>query len=59
MDEQEAETPYPEQMGAPMRAEMGAVELKSSDEVQERLSNREGTALYFVNSVCGCAAGSA
>lgn len=45
-----------------MRAEvvaMGAQELKSAADVQTAMAERSGTALFFVNSVCGCAAGSA
>ena len=54
--------PYPEQMVAPMRAELttaGVQELRTADEVNEFFNQTEGTALLLVNSVCGCAAGSA
>lgn len=54
--------PYPEMLVAPMRAELtnhGFTELKSPDDVQSALSDTTGTALVVVNSVCGCAAGSA
>ena len=54
--------PYPEQMVAPMRAElvaMGVQELRTAGEVDEFFANQEGTALLLINSVCGCAAGSA
>jgi putative YphP/YqiW family bacilliredoxin len=54
--------PYPEQMVAPMRAElttMGVRELRSPEEVNDFFADTEGTALLLVNSVCGCAAGSA
>jgi putative YphP/YqiW family bacilliredoxin len=54
--------PYPEQMVAPMRAElmeMGVQELRTADEVVDFFQDRQGTALLLVNSVCGCAAGSA
>lgn len=54
--------PYPEMMVAPMRAEttsMGAVELKTAADVDAHLGDLQGTALVFVNSVCGCAAGNA
>tara|TARA_B100000902_G_scaffold399325_1_gene469623 strand:- start:2881 stop:3297 length:417 start_codon:yes stop_codon:yes gene_type:complete len=54
--------PYPEEMCAPMRAELTSVgfkELKTSEEVDNVFKNHEGTLLVFVNSVCGCAAGSA
>jgi putative YphP/YqiW family bacilliredoxin len=54
--------PYPEQMVAPMRAELttaGVQELRTAAEVNDFFANHEGTALILVNSVCGCAAGSA
>ena len=54
--------PYPEEMCAPMRAELtsaGFKELKTAKEVDDVFTNYEGTLLVFVNSVCGCAAGSA
>lgn len=53
---------YPEQMVAPMRAEMTSVgfqELKSADEVNNTIPNSQGTVLCFINSVCGCSAGTA
>jgi putative YphP/YqiW family bacilliredoxin len=54
--------PYPEEMVAPMRREleaMGVTELRTADQVDRLMNEREGTALVLVNSVCGCAAGSA
>jgi putative YphP/YqiW family bacilliredoxin len=54
--------PYPEQMVAPMRDElvgMGVRELRTAAEVDEFFADHRGTALLLVNSVCGCAAGSA
>lgn len=54
--------PYPEQMVAPMRAElveMGVQELRTSAEVVDFFQDQKGTTLLLVNSVCGCAAGSA
>ena len=51
---------YPEELVAPMRADLtnnGFTELKDADQVNEALSNAEGTALLVINSVCGCAAG--
>lgn len=54
--------PYPEQMVAPMRAElveMGVQELRTTNEVDNYFGERSGTSLLLVNSVCGCAAGSA
>ena len=53
---------YPEELVAPMRADLtnnGFTELKNADEVDTALSNAQGTSLLVVNSVCGCAAGSA
>ena len=54
--------PYPEQMVAPMRAEiveMGVQELRTISEVEDFFAVKEGTSLLLINSVCGCAAGSA
>jgi bacilliredoxin len=54
--------PYPEEMVAPMRAEvttLGAGELRSAADVAQSFEDADGTSLYFINSVCGCAAGSA
>lgn len=52
---------YPEDLIAPMRQELadaGFKETKTAEEVVENI-NAEGTTLVVVNSVCGCAAGSA
>jgi len=49
-------------MVQPMRdevVEIGFKELTTSDQVAAELENLTGTALVFVNSVCGCAAGGA
>ena len=46
----------------PIREELtrvGVRELLTPDEVDETLSQQQGTALLVINSVCGCAAGSA
>jgi putative YphP/YqiW family bacilliredoxin len=54
--------PYPEMMVKPMREDLtrlGVQELTSVDAVDGALGNQEGTAMVFVNSVCGCAAGGA
>ncbi|MBT8195784.1 MAG: BrxA/BrxB family bacilliredoxin [Bacteroidia bacterium] len=54
--------PYPEEMCAPMRAELtsqGFTELRTAEEVENKLPNASGTSLLVINSVCGCAAGSA
>jgi len=52
---------YPEELVAPMRAELTSVgfkELKTAQDVQDILE-QGGTTLMVVNSVCGCAAGTA
>lgn len=52
---------YPEQIVLPMKGEMtegGFDELLTAGEVDQALQAK-GTALVFINSVCGCAAGSA
>jgi putative YphP/YqiW family bacilliredoxin len=54
--------PYPEEMVAPMRQELtsiGVTELKSADDVDTFMAEKNGTTLVIVNSVCGCAAGAA
>lgn len=54
--------PYSEMMVTPMRQEvtrLGVQELKTASEVDAALANESATALVFVNSVCGCAAGTA
>lgn len=53
---------YPEHFLAPMRAELssrGVIEARTPEQVDELLSPDGGTVLMVVNSVCGCAAGSA
>lgn len=53
---------YPEELVRPMRAQLtgnGFTELKSVEEVDQAMNDKEGTQLVVVNSVCGCAAGSA
>ncbi|MEL0025807.1 MAG: BrxA/BrxB family bacilliredoxin [Schleiferiaceae bacterium] len=52
---------YPEELIAPMRAELannGYTETKTPEEVTAAI-NADGTTFVVVNSVCGCAAGSA
>ncbi len=52
---------YPEELVKPMRAELensGFTSLHTTDEVIAALA-KEGTTLVVVNSVCGCAAGTA
>jgi len=54
--------PYPEQLCAPMRNDLTTVgfeELKTPEDVDQSIPNSEGTLLLVVNSVCGCAAGTA
>ena len=54
--------PYHEMMVKPMREEVtrhGVQELRSVADVDAALGQASGTALVFVNSVCGCAAGMA
>jgi putative YphP/YqiW family bacilliredoxin len=54
--------PYPEELVAPMREEIvraGAKELRTAADVDAARANAKGTTLLLVNSVCGCAAGSA
>ena len=54
--------PYDPVLVAPMRVEMvqmGAEELHTPEQVDAFMADQTGTALLFVNSVCGCAAGSA
>jgi putative YphP/YqiW family bacilliredoxin len=53
---------YDPAMVQPMRDELtraGVVELKTAEEAQKALSKTKGTSVVLVNSVCGCAAGSA
>lgn len=55
--------PYDERLVAPMRAELvntGVKELRSGSDVDNFFtSHATGTTLVVINSVCGCAAGSA
>ncbi len=54
--------PYSELMVKPMREDvtrLGVRELRSVVDVDAALGPGEGTAMVFVNSVCGCAAGAA
>ncbi|WP_281890222.1 BrxA/BrxB family bacilliredoxin [Paenibacillus sp. YYML68] len=51
---------YMKDMVQPMRDELtriGIQELRTPEDVEQALSNMQGTALIVVNSVCGCAAG--
>lgn len=52
---------YPEELVRPMRQELvnaGFQELYSANDVEDALQ-KKGTTLVMVNSVCGCAAGTA
>ena len=54
--------PYPEQFCAPMRQDLtsaGFEELKTPVDVDVAIPNSKGTLLLMINSVCGCAAGTA
>lgn len=51
--------PYDERFVAPMREELtrlGITELRTADDVDEKLKNASGTTLVVVNSICGCSA---
>ncbi|MEQ8473778.1 MAG: BrxA/BrxB family bacilliredoxin [Marinoscillum sp.] len=53
---------YPEELVAPMRTQLtqtGFEELKSAEAVENHLTDHKGTTLLVINSVCGCAAGTA
>lgn len=53
---------YQEEMVKPMREELtslGVQELRTIEDVEDKLNNKSGTTLLIVNSVCGCAAGNA
>ena len=54
--------PYSELLVKPMREELtsaGVEELRTAADVDRFMSEKDGTALLVVNSVCGCAAGMA
>jgi putative YphP/YqiW family bacilliredoxin len=54
--------PYPEYICAPMREELttaGFTELKTPEQVDSSIPKNAGTTLLVINSVCGCAAGTA
>lgn len=53
---------YPEELVAPMRLELtnaGFEEFKTAEDVDNHLKDHKGTSLIVINSVCGCAAGTA
>jgi putative YphP/YqiW family bacilliredoxin len=50
---------YDERFVTPMRQELtqlGVEEMRTAQEVDDRLKDAQGTTLVVVNSVCGCAA---
>ena len=54
--------PYDPELVQPMREELtvlGVRELTTAEEVDQYMSEKSGTTLLVVNSVCGCAAGMA
>ena len=54
--------PYDPTLVQPMREELtrlGVEELRTAEDVDRFMEQKEGTALLIVNSVCGCAAGGA
>ena len=53
---------YPEEICTPMRldlTEAGFEEMRNAQEVDAILSEKIGSVLVMINSVCGCAAGNA
>ena len=53
---------YPEEICTPMRldlTEAGFEEMRNAQEVDAVLSEKRGSVLVVINSVCGCAAGNA
>ena len=53
---------YPEEICTPMRldlTEVGFEEMRNAQEVDAVLSEKSGSVLVMINSVCGCAAGNA
>jgi len=51
---------YPEILVVPMREELtrlGIEELRTAEDVDQKLKSRPGTTMVVVNSICGCAAG--
>ena len=51
---------YPPHLVSPMKADLvnvGFQELLSASDVDNFITNQQGTSLVVINSVCGCAAG--
>lgn len=54
--------PYPEALCTPMRIDLtsaGFEEIKTAEQADQVIPNSQGTLLLLINSVCGCAAGTA
>lgn len=54
--------PYPEALCTPMRHDLTSVgfeEIKTPEQADVIIPNSKGTLLLLINSVCGCAAGTA
>jgi putative YphP/YqiW family bacilliredoxin len=54
--------PYPEPLCAPMRQDLTSVgfeEIKTPEQADQIIPHAKGTLLLLINSVCGCAAGTA
>ena len=54
--------PYDPMLVQPMREELtriGVQELRTGDEVESFMDQKDGTSFLVINSVCGCAAGQA
>ncbi|MFI5219558.1 MAG: BrxA/BrxB family bacilliredoxin [Bacteroidia bacterium] len=54
--------PYPEALCAPMRSDLTAAgfeEIRTPQQADTIIPNSKGTLLLMINSVCGCAAGTA
>lgn len=59
---QKTEIMYPEDLIAPMRADLtaaGVTETRTAGEVEKFVKQTSGTTLVVINSVCGCAAANA
>ena len=53
---------YPEHLTMPMKQELvaeGFADLTTSEQVDDLMKEAKGTTLLVINSVCGCAAGTA
>jgi len=53
---------YPPELTEPIRKDLvsaGVPELRTARDVENFLSQKKGTSLLIINSICGCAAGAA